>query len=81
MLITMPILFALYRVIYNIPAYVSPIYNMYRDVAEKIKDQGVTVEQLSKMTNNHTYVINTAVNAKSKDTIVWYTKIRTKSKF
>lgn len=67
MLITMPILFALYRVIYNIPAYVTPIYNMYLDVAEKIKDQGVTVEQLSKMTNNHTYVISTAVNAKSKD--------------
>lgn len=67
MLITMPILFALYRVIYNIPAYVSPIYNMYLDVAEKIKDQGLTVEQLSKMTNNHTYVITTAVNAKSKD--------------
>ncbi|MDE6566646.1 MAG: YidC/Oxa1 family membrane protein insertase, partial [Lachnospiraceae bacterium] len=51
----------------NIPAYVSPIYNMYLDVAEKVKDQGVTVEQLSKMTNNHTYVITTAVNAKSKD--------------
>lgn len=67
LLITMPILFALYRVIYNIPAYVSPIYNMYLDVAEKVKDQGVTVEQLSKMTNNHTYVITTAVNAKSKD--------------
>lgn len=67
MLITMPILFALYRVIYNIPAYVTPIYNMYLGVAEKVKDQGVTVEQLSKMTNNHTYVISTAVNAKSKD--------------
>lgn len=67
MLITMPILFALYRVIYNIPAYVKPIYNMYMDVAEKIKAQGVTVEQLSEMTNNHTYVISTAVNAKSKD--------------
>lgn len=67
LLITMPILFALYRVIYNIPAYVTPIYNMYLDVAEKVKAQGVTVEQLSEMTKNHTYVIQTAVNAKSKD--------------
>ena len=37
MLITMPILFALYRVIYNIPAYVTPIYNMYTNVAESVR--------------------------------------------
>lgn len=67
MLITLPILFALYRVIYNVPAYVSPIYNMYAGVAEKVKDLGVTVEDLSKMTSSHTYVITNAVNAESKD--------------
>ncbi len=39
MLITFPILFALYRVIYNIPAYVPAIYNIYSDIAEAI--QGV----------------------------------------
>lgn len=67
MLITLPILFALYRVIYNIPAYVSPIYNMYAGVAEKVKDLGISVKDLSEMTNTKTYVVNTAVNAKSDD--------------
>lgn len=37
MLITLPILFALYRVIYNIPAYVNSIYKMYETVAIKIQ--------------------------------------------
>ncbi len=67
MLITLPILFALYRVIYNVPAYVTPIYNMYAGVAEKVRDLGVSVEDLSKMTSSRTYVITNAVNAKSKD--------------
>ncbi|MDK2807647.1 MAG: YidC/Oxa1 family rane protein insertase [Clostridiales bacterium] len=39
MLITFPILFALYRVIYNIPAYVSGIQDFYNNVAVAI--QGV----------------------------------------
>lgn len=67
MLITLPILFALYRVIYNVPAYVTPVYNLYAGIAEKVKDLGISVEDLSKMTSSNTYVINTAVNAKSKD--------------
>lgn len=67
MLITLPILFALYRVIYNIPAYVTPIYNMYADIAENVRKLGISVEDLSKMTKTNTYVVNTAVNAKSDD--------------
>jgi len=39
MLITFPILFALYRVIYNIPAYVSGIQDIYNSIAVAI--QGV----------------------------------------
>ncbi|MFA9463443.1 MAG: YidC/Oxa1 family membrane protein insertase [Velocimicrobium sp.] len=39
MLITFPILFALYRVIYNIPAYVSGIQDIYNTIAVSI--QGV----------------------------------------
>lgn len=65
MLITMPILFALYRVIYNIPAYVTPIYNMYTNVAESVRKLGISVSDLSQMTNSKTYVIQNAVNAKS----------------
>lgn len=67
MLITLPILFALYRVIYNIPAYVTPIYNMYTDVAKSVRSLGISVEQLSEMTNSKTYVIQNAVKAESAD--------------
>ena len=37
MLIQLPILFALYRVIYNIPAYVDVIGDLYRTIAEPIQ--------------------------------------------
>jgi len=63
LLITFPIIFALYRVIYNIPAYVPQIYDIYSGLAEKIREAGVTVEELSKMVSANTYVINDAVNA------------------
>ena len=61
----MPILFALYRVIYNVPAYVSHVYDLYSDVAKSLQDLNVTVEQLAKYVSTKTYVINDAVmNAK-----------------
>ena len=46
MLITLPILFALYRVIYNIPAYVPQVYAIYDNLAKVLQDAGVTVSQL-----------------------------------
>ncbi len=46
MLVTFPILFALYRVIYNVPAYVNSIYNMYEKVAAAI----LSTDNVSKMT-------------------------------
>ena len=65
LLISMPILFALYRVIYNVPAYVSHVYDLYSDVAKSLQDLNVTVEQLAKYVSTKTYVINDAVmNAK-----------------
>ena len=39
MLIMFPIMFALYRIIYAIPAYVPDIYKLYNAVAEGIKGQ------------------------------------------
>jgi YidC/Oxa1 family membrane protein insertase len=36
LLITLPIMFALYQVIYNIPAYVTDVKNMYQPVADAI---------------------------------------------
>ena len=39
MLITMPILFALYRVIYAIPAYVEPLGELYYNIAYALQEQ------------------------------------------
>lgn len=62
LLITFPILFALYRVIYNVPAYVGQVYDIYAGLAENMRGMGVTVEQLSKLIETPTYVITDAVN-------------------
>lgn len=62
LLITFPILFALYRVIYNVPAYVNQVYEIYGGIAGSLQDMGVSVEQLSKFIKTQTYVITDAVN-------------------
>ncbi len=72
MFITFPILLALYRVVYNIPAYVPQVQEIYIDLAEKIQTAGVTVEQLSKMVTSNTYVINNAVQAAKESSNISY---------
>ena len=73
MLITFPILLALYRVIYNIPAYVQPVYDIYEALADKLQAAGATVEQLSKMVSTQTYVITDAVRAaKESDSLTYF---------
>ncbi len=72
MLITFPILFALYRVIYNIPAYVPQVYDVYSGIAQQIKSAGVSVEQLSKMVSSSTYVVTNAVSAAKKSDNISY---------
>lgn len=76
MLITFPILFALYRVIYNIPAYVPQVYDVYSGIAQQIKSAGVSVEQLSKMVSSSTYVVTNAVSAaKNSDNISYFVDV------
>lgn len=69
MLITLPILFALYRVIYNIPAYVPQVYDIYDGLAKVLQDAGVTVSQLAdkQYISNPTYVVSQAVKAAKSD--------------
>lgn len=53
LLISLPIMFALYRVIYAIPAYVNDIYAMYGSIADQIMNiQGYGQAILSFMTEN-----------------------------
>lgn len=47
LLITFPIFFALYRVIYNIPAYVAPVKEIYKPLAEAIKGVSGSGETLA----------------------------------
>ena len=69
MLITLPILFALYRVIYNIPAYVPQVYAIYDNLAKVLQDAGITVSQLADKSyiSNPTYVVTQAVKAAKSD--------------
>lgn len=46
MLITLPIMFALYRVIYNIPAYVDSVKGLYTDAAKLIQQNSGYVDVL-----------------------------------
>lgn len=62
LLITLPILFALYRVIYNVPAYVEQVYNIYSGLAKSLREAGATVEELAKYLSTNTYVVTDAVN-------------------
>lgn len=72
MLITFPILFALYRVIYNIPAYVQPVYDIYSGLAKTLQSEGATVEQLAKMVSTQTYVITDAVKSAKESNAISY---------
>lgn len=69
MLITLPILFALYRVIYNISAYVPQVYDIYDGLAKVLQEAGVTVSQLADKSyiSNPTYVVTQAVKAAKAD--------------
>lgn len=48
-LITLPIMFALYRVIYNIPAYVQDINHMYSNIAVALKETNGYVDILTEL--------------------------------
>lgn len=67
LLITMPILFALYRVIYNVPAYVGQVYDIYAGVAGQLKGLGASVKDIADMVGAQTYVVNDAVKHAKED--------------
>ena len=63
LLIQMPILFALYRVIYSIPAYVTKIYNTFNILAEKI----IATDNAEFLQNTDIKSISTVVASFSKN--------------
>lgn len=63
LLIQMPILLALYRVINNIPAYVTKIYETYKILADKI----ISVDNAAFLRNSDLESVVSAVNMYSKN--------------
>lgn len=60
MLITFPIMLALYRVIYNIPAYVTSVKNIYSSVAVKIMESDGYVKILKSYLDNKAVTVDTS---------------------
>lgn len=75
MLITLPILFALYRVIYNVPAYVGQVYDIYEGIANQLIDLNISVNELADYATSKTYIITDAVKnatGENADKISYY---------
>lgn len=58
LVIQMPILFALYRVIYNIPAYVTAVRVYYDNVVNGFTSSGVSVDMLNKFAEDNGVALN-----------------------
>lgn len=57
MLISLPVMWALYRVMYSIPAYVQPIYDLYEQIAELVQTKPEAIQYL--IDNAQTLGVNT----------------------
>lgn len=91
MLITLPIMFALYRVIYKIPAYINIIKDMYTQVAESIQgiegyapklieygqQLGVKVSSFEEFQSGGILTLNHTIDILSKFSIKEWTQLAT----
>lgn len=53
MLIQLPVMFALYQIVYNIPAYVSGIYKIFQNVADPLMKESGYIEKVSTFIENN----------------------------
>ena len=63
MLIQMPILFALYRVFYNIPAYLSGVKGSFTGLVDSIQQTSGYQDTLVKLMNKYNVVTSSGLNA------------------
>jgi YidC/Oxa1 family membrane protein insertase len=79
MVLVFVIFFALYRVIYNIPAYVPQVYKIYQPLADALMKAGATVEKLAgkEYVTSNTYVVQDALkkSADAPDNINYFIDI------
>ena len=67
MLIQMPILFALYRVFYNIPAYISSVKSNYLGLVDGIKQDSTYVDKLAALMKDFSF--NTSSNLTASNVV------------
>lgn len=58
MVIQLPIILALYRVIYNIPAYVPSVRVFFDNVVEPLKQQPDYINKISELANSHALAVD-----------------------
>lgn len=74
LLITLPIMFALYQVINNIPEHVNLVNKMYNEVAQAITDKGLLSEMAALVTKIKIDVANLTDNSKIIGVLAAFTK-------
>lgn len=65
LLIQMPILFALYRVFYNVPAYIPAVKNNFTDLVSKIQGTDGYVEKLVTLVTDNNITTSSGITARS----------------
>ena len=70
MLITLPIVFAMYRVVQNIPAYVDSVKNLYQPIADGISNTQGHVDILKDMAKTAGAVISDKTTSMSPNQII-----------
>lgn len=70
LLITIPIMYALYRVIYNIPAYINDIRAIYNNIAVAVMGTSGYIDILSKFADAHHVKLSVANGAVSANNII-----------
>jgi YidC/Oxa1 family membrane protein insertase len=63
MLIQMPILFALYRVFYNIPAYIGTVKDSYTGLVDGIMNSNGYLDKLTELVTNFKVVTSSGLNS------------------
>ena len=70
MFIQMPIFFALYNVIQNVPAYVNKVYNLYRPIADKIYGNEDAIAKLTEFQNEYATLKTVKLDPNNINTII-----------
>ena len=70
LLIQMPILFALYRVFYNIPAYIGSVKNNFLDLANGIIGTEGYTNTLQNLMTDYNYITSSNINSSNDNLLI-----------